>query len=117
VDKDGDRIERCLAAVDAYRASGQKASEWAAANGVRMRDLASWCAHAKRWRERQQGIAPRRVGCDQGGGFVAVPMGRPGEPEAGTVQVDWPVGAGVVRLHWPLEGIRALAALLREVGR
>ena len=46
---DRQRMERCLEQVAAYRASGQKANVWSEANGVPLRVLSSWCAHAQRW--------------------------------------------------------------------
>ena len=58
-------MERCLEQVAAYRASGQKAKAWAQANGVPLRALASWCAHARRWQARLDGVvaaAPARRG-------------------------------------------------------
>lgn len=73
--KDRERIERCLAVVDAYEASGQKASVRAVSNGVALRELASWCGHAGRRRARLQGAPsqsapPRAVPT----GFVATTM-------------------------------------------
>ena len=56
MDLDRQRLERCLEQVVAYRASGQKATAWAAANAVELRELQSWCAHAKRWRARLDGV-------------------------------------------------------------
>ena len=44
VDLDRQRLERCLEQVVAYRASGLKATAWAAANKVELRELQSWCA-------------------------------------------------------------------------
>lgn len=41
---DRQRIEHCLERVAAYQTSGQKAKEWTAANGVSIRELASWRA-------------------------------------------------------------------------
>jgi len=43
---DREQMQRCLDAVVAYRASGQKGRVWALANAVSERSLASWCAHA-----------------------------------------------------------------------
>ena len=57
MDLDRQRLERCLEQVVAYRASGLKATAWAAANEVELRELQSWCAHSKRWRARLDGVA------------------------------------------------------------
>ena len=51
-----ERVLRCLGQVKAYRESGQKAAVWSAANGVRMKDLESWCAHSARWQDRLDGV-------------------------------------------------------------
>ena len=56
MEADAQRVQRCLGQVKAYRESGQKAAVWAAANGVRMKELASWCAHAGRWQDRLDGV-------------------------------------------------------------
>ena len=54
---DRQRMESCLEQVAAYRASGQKGRVWAEANGVPPRALASWCAHARRWQARLEGVS------------------------------------------------------------
>ena len=56
---DREQMQRCLDVVAAYRASGQKGKAWAQANGVPERTLASWCAHARRWQARLDGVPPR----------------------------------------------------------
>lgn len=106
-------IERRLEQVAAYRASGQKAKAWAEANGVALRELSIWCAHAQRWRARLDGVqaAPRQP---KAGGFVAAHV-RPGP--ASSVRVELDVGLTRVELHWPLTYAGDLAAWLREVGR
>jgi hypothetical protein len=106
-------MERCLEQVAAYRASGQKAKVWAEANGVALRELASWCAHAERWRARLAGVVPVPA-APKPGGFVAAHV--PPAP-AGTVRVELHAGTTRVELHWPLVHTRELAAWLREVGR
>ena len=72
---DRQRMERCLERVAAYRASGQKANVWAAANGVALRELSSWCAHSRRWQARLDGVACEpAAGKATGGGFVAASL-------------------------------------------
>ena len=113
--KDREQIERCLQVVAAYEASGRKASDWCEANGVTVRDLASWCAHAQRWRAKLDGVvcAPATQ-ARGGGGFVAATL--PGGSSA-TVRVEMGSGATAVALHWPMSHVRELAAWLREVAR
>ena len=119
---DRERLERCLAQVHAYRASGLKGTAWAAANGVELRALQSWCAHAKRWRARLDGVAlapPLRPS-----GFVAVraPVApsapsaslAPSAPTTPSIRVELGLGAGGVELHWPLSHARDLGTWLRE---
>ena len=60
------RIEHCLERVAAYRASGQKAKDWGLGNGMSVRGLASWCAHAKRWQASLDGVAPELAACAAG---------------------------------------------------
>ena len=55
---DRQRVQDCLEQVAAFRASGQKANVWADANNVPLRALASWCAHARRWQARLDGVVP-----------------------------------------------------------
>ncbi len=106
---DRQRIERCLEQVAAYKASGQKASEWAAANGVSVRDLASWSAHA-----RLDGATCEPAARKRASGFVAAAL--PANPSA-SVRVEINAGTTPVALHWPMSHARELAAWLREVGR
>lgn len=112
--KDRERIEQCLAVVDAYAASGQRASVWAAAHGVALRELASWCCHARRWRARLNGQASQSAQRTTPTGFVAASM--PTGTMA-TVQLQWPSAAGALTLHWPISHVRELGTWLREVAR
>ena len=111
---DRQRIERCLERVVAYRASGQKANVWAAANGVALRELSSWCAHSRRWQARLDGAAFEPAPRKAAGGFVAASL-PPGAPAA--VRIELHAGASRIELHWPLSHTRELACWLREVGR
>jgi hypothetical protein len=123
--KDQERIESCLAVVDAYEASGQKASEWAQGHGVKLRDLASWCGHAKRWRARLAGAVHERASRQTPEGFVAARLSAvtaaAASAAAGLATVRVEVGANsaaaAVALHWPLSHARELATWVREVAR
>ena len=110
---DRERMERCLEEVAAYRASGLKGSAWAEANGVPLRALSSWCAHAQRWQARLDGVAVSALG-PKVGGFVAA---RVPAAIAATVRIELHAGTTRVELHWPVVNLRELAAWLREVGR
>jgi hypothetical protein len=113
---DRERMQRCLEQVGAYRASGQKADAWARANGVELRALSSWCAHARRWQARLDGVALPRGG--EPAGFVAARVATAAPAgTSGTVRIELQAGASRVELHWPLAHTRELAAWLREVGR
>jgi hypothetical protein len=119
VDLDRERLERCLAQVGAYRASGMKAKAWAQANGVELNELQSWCAHAGRWRARLDGVTQGRPAA-QAGGFVAVRLPvAPAAPTAASIRVELGLGlgAGRVDVHWPLSHARELATWLREFSR
>ena len=110
---DRERMERCLEQVAAYRGSGLKGNAWAEANGVPLRALSSWCAHAQRWQARLDGVsvsapAPRV------GGFVAA---RVPAASAATVRIELHSGSTRVELYWPVANARELATWLREVGR
>mmetsp|Transcript_39084 Transcript_39084/g.91556 ORF Transcript_39084/g.91556 Transcript_39084/m.91556 type:complete len:112 (-) Transcript_39084:300-635(-) len=110
---DRERLERCLERVAAYKASGLKASVWAQANEVSIRDLSSWCAHAQRWQARLDGV-PTSAPAPKVGGFVAA---RVPAAIAATVRIEWHAGSTRVELHWPVANARELATWLREVGR
>jgi hypothetical protein len=110
---DRERMERCLEQVAAYRASGLKGDAWAQANGVPLRALSSWCAHAQRWRARLDGVAVSAP-TPKVGGFVAA---RVLAATAATVRIELHAGSTRVELHWPVVHTRELAAWLREVGR
>ena len=112
---DRQRIEHCLVQVAAYRASGQRSEQWALSNGIKPRELASWCAHAKRWRALLDGVAVPPVKRKAPSGLVAASL--PARASASTVRVELQAGASRVELHWPLSHTAELAALLREVGR
>ena len=110
---DREQMQRCLEVVAAYRASGQKSAVWAAANGVPLRVLASWCAHSRRWQARLDGVDAARQ--PNPTGFVAAHVA-PGAP-AVTVRVEVISGGTRIDLHWPLAHARELATLVRELGR
>ena len=108
------RVQDCLEQVAAFRASGQKANVWAEANHVPLRALASWCAHARRWQARLDGVvlspsAPRA------NGFVAARVASGGA--SSSVRLTLNAAGAQLDLHWPLAHMRELAALLRELGR
>ena len=102
--------------VVAYRASGLKATAWAAANKVELRELQSWCAHSKRWRARLDGVA--LAPSLRPSGFVAVRAAvAPSAPTSTCRRGELGLGAGRVELHWPLSHARDLAIWLREFSR
>jgi hypothetical protein len=110
------QMERCLEQVAAYRASGLKAKAWAEANGVSIRSLASWCAHARRWQARLEGADAAPALAGKPAGFVAARVA-PSVVSA-SLRVEFTAAAGArLELHWPLTHTRELAALLREMGR
>lgn len=117
MERDRERMQRCLEQVAAYRASGQKADAWARANDVPLRALASWCAHARRWQARLDGVVLPRAA--EPAGFVAARVAATAAAAgvSGTVRIEVQAGASRVELHWPLAHTRELAAWLREVGR
>lgn len=112
---DRQRMERCLEQVAAYRASGLKASAWAEANGVATRSLASWCAHARRWQDRLDGVSTGATPAPRPSGFVAARVA-PGAAST-AVRVGLGMGSARLELHWPVAQMRELAALLRELGQ
>ena len=112
---DRQQMERCLEQVAAYRASGQKGKVWAEANGVPPQALQSWCAHARRWQARLDGLSVTASPTPRPSGFVAARVA----PNAASPSVRLELNAGGARLdlHWPLAHTRELASLLRELGR
>ncbi len=110
---DRQQMERCLERVAAYRASGKRASEWAAEHGVPLRALASWCAHAGRWQARLDGVGVPVVGKPVG--FVAARL--PAASAAGSVRVELQAGTTAVALHWPTAHTLELAAWLQAMAR
>ena len=114
---DRERVQRCLEVVAAYRASGQRSKVWAQANGVAQRMLASWCAHARRWQARLDGVgvAPSPQPKPKPKGFVAARVAPNGALASVHVQVN--CGAARLDLHWPLAHTFELAALVRELSR
>ena len=113
---DRQQMQRCLERVAAYRASGQKANVWAQANGMPMRELASWCAHAARWQARLDGVSAVPRAATRPSGFVAARVAS-NAPASTSVRVEFNAGAARLELHWPLAYTRELAALLRELSR
>lgn len=110
---DRQRMQDYLGQVAAYRASGKKASEWAAEHGVPLRSLASWCAHAGRWQARLDGVSLPAVAKPVG--FVAARL--PAAPVAGSVRVELHAGTTAVALHWPTAHTLELAAWLQAMTR
>ncbi len=114
---DRQHMERCLEQVAAYRASGQKANVWAEANDVPLRALASWCAHARRWQARLDGVSLERKPAPSPGGFVAARVAPSAAASTATVRVEFNAGGARLDVHWPLAHARELASLLRELSR
>ena len=110
---DRERMERCLGQAKAYQGSGMKAKAWAEANGVPLRALSSWCAHAQRWHARLEGVGVSPP-ASKVSGFVAA---RVPAATVATVRIELQTGSTRVELHWPVASARELAAWLREVGR
>lgn len=112
---DRQRMEDCLERVGAFRASGQRSEAWALAHGIEPRELASWCAHAARWRAKLDGVAlPPPSASRSPAAFVAARL--PVSPSA-TVRIELHAGTTRLDLHWPVAHTIELAALLREVSR
>jgi hypothetical protein len=111
---DREQMQRCLDMVAAYRASGQKGKAWAQAHGVPERSLASWCAHARRWQARLDGVAHPPKSPPRG--FVAAHLA-PDAASVATVRMQMSCGATQLDLHWPLAHTAELAKLMRELGR
>ena len=107
-------MQRCLDLVAVYRASGQKGRVWAQANGVSERSLASWCAHARRWQARLDGVAHTPKSPPRG--VVAAPLA-PVDARSATVRMQMPCGATRLDLHWPLVLTAERASLMRKLGR
>lgn len=110
---DRQKVQRCLEQVAAYRASGQKASVWAAANGLELAVLQSWCTHARRWQARLDGAEPPTL--SKPSGFVAARVAANAALSSVRIELNTPDTR--LDLHWPLAHTRELAALLREIGR
>jgi len=110
---DREELERRLAVVAGYRASGQQARVWADANGVPLASLAIWCTHAKRWQARLDGV-PAVAAPPKPSGFIAA---RVPPVTTSTVRVELSAGVTRVELHWPLAHTHELAVWLREVSR
>lgn len=108
---DREEIERCLQQLQAYRASGQRATEWAAAHGVTVRQLGSWSTNEALWRARLNGEVPARRGRGQAA-FVAAAL--PASTDA-QLKVELPGAGGGAIVYWPLAYARELAAWLREM--
>ena len=125
---DRQRIEDCLVQVVAYQASGKKAKQWSAEQGVPLRHLVSWCAHARRWRARLDGAPapatprPQPRPRPEPSGFVQARVAPSAQapkspqlmPEA-SVRIDLQAGAVPMALRWPLTHTRELAAWVRDI--
>src|SRR5437870_13815374 len=105
---DRQQMERCLEQVAAFRASGQKASVWAEANGVRPRALASWCAHSRRWQARLDGTEPGPVRTARPRGFGAARV--TARAASASVRLELRVGNARPDLLRRLAHSRSLAA-------
>jgi hypothetical protein len=118
--------------VAAYRASGKSAKDWAAEQGLPLRQFVSWIGNASRWPAKQpsQQHAPRvprrqvgvaDPGCAQR--FVAAQVGASVPTSAAApqtavanVRIELQAAPGALTLHWPLTHTRELAAWLTAFG-
>ena len=80
-----------------------------------MREIASWCAHSRRWQERLDGVSIQASAPLRPAGFVAARVGP--SPALASVRVEVSTGAARLELHWPLAHTIELAAWVRELGR
>jgi hypothetical protein len=112
---DRQQMERYLQVVAAYRASGLRANVWAEANGVSVRQLASWCAHAGRWQKRLEGASTGTASTPKANGFIAARVA-PGSA-ASCIRVELSAGSSRVEIHWPVSHARDLAAFVRGLGQ
>jgi hypothetical protein len=117
VSMDRQQMQRCLGQVAAYRASGLKAKAWAEANGVALGTLGSWCAHARRWQARLDGVVAEPSAPSRPSGFVAARVAPNAASASASVRIELNAGAARLDLHWPLAHARELAALLRALGQ
>ena len=110
---DRQRMEQCLASVAAYQASGQRSAQWATANGVKPRELAGWCAHARRWQAKLDGVPFEPSLPKTASGFMSATL--PARLAA-AVRIEIAAGATRVQLHRPLAHTRELARWLHDLG-
>lgn len=113
------KMEHCPEQVAAYRASGQKASVWAAANGLELAVLQSWCIHARRWQARLDDVTPEPTTAllkpSKPSGLVAAHVAVAATPTS--VRIELSTSGTPLDLHWPVANMRELASLLRELGQ
>ena len=114
---DRQQMERCLEHVAAYRASGQSAQVWAAANDIPMQALRGWCAQSRRWQDRLDGVVTPASVPARPAGFVVARVGLRPVAAAASVRVNVSAGTAQLELHWPLAHTRELAAWVHELGR
>ena len=93
---DRQQMERCLERVAAHRASGQKAKVWSEANGMALGTLGNWCAHARRWQARLDGVELSEA--PESRGFVAVRVAP--SVALASIRVEVNAGAARLELHW-----------------
>jgi hypothetical protein len=91
------QMERCLERVAAYRPSAQPANVCAQANGVQMREPASWCAHSRRSRARLDGVSAAPSAAVGSSGFVAARVAV--NTAWAAVRVALNAGAARLQLH------------------
>jgi hypothetical protein len=78
-------MRRCLDVVASYRVSCQKAKALAQAPGVPEHKLASWCASARRWQARLDGVTHTLK--SQSRSFVASRWALGAAPSMGRMQM------------------------------
>jgi hypothetical protein len=117
--KDRQHAQRCMAQVEAYRASGMKAKAWAEAHGVPLGTLGGWCGHYRRWQQALLEGASAEPSPKRPAGFVSARLAAHGAlpAHAASVRIEVSTGAARLELQWPLAHARELGALLRELGR
>jgi hypothetical protein len=108
--QDEARIRQQLQHIAQWRASGLPKAQWAARQGIELKQLIGWLSFEGRWKARMSGQPIDKTG------FIAVPIApdravqcSPTQQQP-TIRIEW--GRADVVNHWPMSHSTQLAHFL-----
>ena len=109
--QDEARIREQLQHIAQWRASGLPKAQWAAQQGIELKQLIGWLSFEGRWKSRLNGQPIDKTG------FIALPIApsaiaQPSTTQQPTIRIEY--GHANLVVHWPISHSTQLAHFLGQ---